>query len=60
MSERECPKGLTDCPTPDQLAAFESGKLCVADWDRVADCVKDCSECERRLQQLQHQDPLLD
>src|SRR6476659_3907209 len=40
------------CPPDADLATFDAGALAAADLDRVADHVRDCAACGRRLEGL--------
>jgi serine/threonine-protein kinase len=44
------------CPAPDELAAFAAGQLPTATFERVADHVQGCAECQGRLDTLDRQD----
>src|SRR4029079_11364575 len=41
---------ISVCPTGETLQAFAIGKLAEGQWREIADHLKDCRECQQRLE----------
>ena len=59
MPDRECPNDPADCPSTEQLAEFDSGNVSGGELEKLEACVRDCSECARRIEELPAADPLI-